>query len=469
MKRVAVLLVLAAGCASAPAPAPDSAAEKRIPIAPPVATAAAPPVLPFIDDDYPRALAEARRTQKPIFVDTWATWCHTCRFMRATVMTDPRLRDVVPRFVWLAIDIDRDENQAFLAKFPSPAVPTMLVINPGHNPGDEHVAVIRSSSASYGELLTLLDEGERRVKGDPGKTPGFDADRAFADGQRLAGAGEAAPAADAFLHAVSAAPHDWPLRRRAVESLVFADSMSGREQACAQWAVTQLADWPPDGLYASVVTTGLGCALKLPKGAVSPTGETRDQYVSTLERDAHGVLSAPDLLVDDRSGVYEALVDARDEAGDETGKHTLALAWIEFLEKEAAAAPTVEARAAYDPHRVNAALALGDPARVLPALLASRRDLPEDYNPPARLAVVYLALNQLDEAKVASDIAVARVYGPRKLNVLNVRAKIFAAEGDGAAQRATIEQALAVAAELPKSPRRDQTIQRLTKERDALR
>jgi hypothetical protein len=39
--------------------------------------AAAPatkPALPFIEDDYPRALAEARSKKVPIFVEAWAPW-----------------------------------------------------------------------------------------------------------------------------------------------------------------------------------------------------------------------------------------------------------------------------------------------------------------------------------------------------------------------------------------------------------
>jgi hypothetical protein len=30
--------------------------------------------LPFIEDDYPRALAEARARKLPLFVDSWAPW-----------------------------------------------------------------------------------------------------------------------------------------------------------------------------------------------------------------------------------------------------------------------------------------------------------------------------------------------------------------------------------------------------------
>jgi len=30
--------------------------------------------LPFIEDDWPRALQQAKQQKKPIFVDSWAPW-----------------------------------------------------------------------------------------------------------------------------------------------------------------------------------------------------------------------------------------------------------------------------------------------------------------------------------------------------------------------------------------------------------
>ncbi|MBZ5537205.1 MAG: hypothetical protein LAO31_14720 [Acidobacteriia bacterium] len=30
--------------------------------------------LPFIEDDYPRALFEAKRQKLPVFVEVWAPW-----------------------------------------------------------------------------------------------------------------------------------------------------------------------------------------------------------------------------------------------------------------------------------------------------------------------------------------------------------------------------------------------------------
>ena len=31
-------------------------------------------VLPFIDNDYPKALAQAKKKNVPIFVEAWALW-----------------------------------------------------------------------------------------------------------------------------------------------------------------------------------------------------------------------------------------------------------------------------------------------------------------------------------------------------------------------------------------------------------
>ena len=44
-----------------------------------LSAAAAPPapakrVLPFIDDDYAKALSEARAQHKPLFIEAWAPW-----------------------------------------------------------------------------------------------------------------------------------------------------------------------------------------------------------------------------------------------------------------------------------------------------------------------------------------------------------------------------------------------------------
>ena len=96
-------------------------------------------------------------------------------------------------------------------------------------------------------------------------------------------------------------------------------------------------------------------------------------------------------------------------------------------------------------------------------LQASERDLPDDYNPPARLAMAYKAMKKYDEALAASDRALAKAYGPRKLGILQTRADIYAARGDAAAARKTMEETLRYAEALPSGQRSDKTIAALKK------
>jgi hypothetical protein len=58
MRSSLVPATLAAALLAAPAPAATGPRE----------------VLPFIADDYPKALAAARAAKKPIFFEAWAPW-----------------------------------------------------------------------------------------------------------------------------------------------------------------------------------------------------------------------------------------------------------------------------------------------------------------------------------------------------------------------------------------------------------
>src|SRR4051812_20369050 len=114
MNRLALAALLAGAAAPAFA-APRAATEEKS-------------ALPFIEDDYPKALALAKERNLPLFVDGWAPWSHPCRFMRGHVLNDPALTKNAGRFVWLAIDTDRKENKPFLAKVPMDSIPAFVVI-----------------------------------------------------------------------------------------------------------------------------------------------------------------------------------------------------------------------------------------------------------------------------------------------------------------------------------------------------
>jgi predicted Zn-dependent protease len=154
-------------------------------------------------------------------------------------------------------------------------------------------------------------------------------------------------------------------------------------------------------------------------------------------------------------------VEARKQAKDPEGARGTAEQWASYLEAEAARAKTPDQRAVFDSHRLSAYLELGRPERAIPMLEASERDRPDDYNPPARLAVAYERLKRWDEALAASDRALAKVYGPRRLRVLLVRADIHAGRGDKAAAKGALAEAVAFAEGLPAGQRSEKTIESL--------
>jgi tetratricopeptide (TPR) repeat protein len=186
-----------------------------------------------------------------------------------------------------------------------------------------------------------------------------------------------------------------------------------------------------------------------------------------LEQDTRAAFDDPavrsKMSGDDISGMYQSLIAARDAEKDQTAARALREEWAAFLEKEAGAAKTAEQRAVYDSHRLKAYLELGTPEKAIPLLEQSERDFPNDYNPPARLALAYKAMNQFNEALATSDRALAKAYGPRKIGIYRTRADIYAGKGDKAAARKTVEEAIAYAKSLPDGQRSERTIAALQK------
>ena len=139
-----------------------------------------------------------------------------------------------------------------------------------------------------------------------------------------------------------------------------------------------------------------------------------------------------------------------------------------MLEREAANAKSAEQRAVYDSHRLSLYIALGTPEKAIPMLEQSRKDFPDDYNPPQRLATVYKSMSRWPEALAASDEALARAYGPRQFLVLNTRADIQLGMGDKDAAAKTLNDGLAKAQAMPDGQRSDATIKSFQRRIDKL-
>lgn len=377
--------------------------------------------------------------------------------MRATVFTDPALARHAGRFVWLSIDTEREENAPFQERFPISSWPTLFVLDPG----TEQPALKWMGSATVPQLVKLLEDGERALKGSG---QGLEARLAAAD---LAfAAGRAAEAATLASEVAGSAPRDWDRRPRSVELWVTALYGSNEHARCAEVAQKEMGSLPRGPSYANVAVLGLSCALELP-----PEAAGREGLVAAMERATLEVLKARDIpmAADDYSGLYEMAVEARSSRKDEEGKRALAREWATYLEDQARRAATPEARTVFDSHRLVALMTLGEVEKALPFLMESEKALPEDFNPPARLAIVYRELKRYPEALAASDRALARAKGPRRLRILSDRAEIYRRQGDLESARRTLDEAIAFVPTLPKAQQSERGLESLKKKRAELK
>lgn len=368
--------------------------------------------------------------------------------MQAYVFTDKSLERQAGRFVWLSLNTEDSKNADFLAKYKVSALPTMFVIDPSR----EAVMMRYIGGANTAQLNKMLEDARAKAAGPH--------DALLASGDKLAAEGKQDEAAKLYASALEKAPKNWNRRARAQESLVVALALSGGDEECAKRAIEYLPSTRGTVRGASIISSGLGCAAGLEK-----TVAGRDQMIATLEKPAREVLDDPklDISNDDRSGMYIAMIDARAALDDKEGATKLRQEWVAFLEDAAAKAKTPQQRAVYDSHRISAYLELGTPEKALPMLEQSERDFPDDYNPPARLALAYRAMKKYDEALAASDRALARAYGPRKIGILRTRADIYSDKGDKEAAKKTVEETIRYAKSLPAAQRNERTIAALEK------
>src|SRR6185369_16230367 len=176
--------------------------------------------------------------------------------MQAFVFTDKRLERYAGQFVWLQVDIETSRNAAFLAKYPIPAVPTLMVIDPKK----ESVTLRYMSGATVPQLEKILADVRRAESAEAPSS----ADALLASADRYAAQGLSGEAIKSYEQALAKAPKNWSRFGRAAESYVTVLSMKNDNERCAEFAMQNYERLRGTVSGANLAATGLGCAAEIP-------------------------------------------------------------------------------------------------------------------------------------------------------------------------------------------------------------
>jgi tetratricopeptide (TPR) repeat protein len=402
--------------------------------------------LAWIEDDWPKAKAQAVAEHKLVAIDVWATWCHSCLSMRNYVFNDKRFDTLAQKHTWLSLDYDKPVNAAFFAKFPVSTFPTFVVIDPEA----ESVAARWSGTGTAKEMVAFFGKADKKASAP------------LDLGERML-AEENYPGARAiFDEALKKPARDKTERTRILNGWAEATSRID-PKTCAEIGPKHFAEIENTAQGMDFVSMVESCA-----SGADPDTKKR-VMTAVVERLARVAEDRSDsMVVDDRSGVYEALADAYDELGEAAKAEKTVQLRAKLLEDAARKATTPAARATFDAHRLTCYLRLGRFDEAEKMLHESEQAQPDDYNHPARLALLYLKSGRIDEGLVAIDRALSKGYGPRRLRLYSTKIDLLVEKKQFDAARQTVAAAKAEMTALGKGQLRPGWVRELEAKADAI-
>jgi tetratricopeptide (TPR) repeat protein len=346
------------------------------------------------------------------------------------------------QFVWLELSYDEPENRPFLTKYGAEATPTFFLIDPM----DERVAAMQPGAMSLPELTQFFERGGSAVSAKS-QTP---ADAALTRGDALL-ASQPADASKAYQDALRLATPAWPRHDLAEASLAQALLDSNQWQQCAETSAAAASHMERDVIFARTVVAGMWC---LASADPAPWAE---EQLGKLKPLAEEALTLSTTVRDHRDAIYRTLMYISVARHDNAGAAQWGDRWL--AELDATNPDSDDERSALDIARVENIQIVGDPNRILPALIASERAMPKNYIASLRLAQMESAAKHNDEAIAACDRGLARAPGANgRAWLLQIKATALMAKGQKAEARRVLEEALKAAQTIPDKMARDMNV-----------
>jgi tetratricopeptide (TPR) repeat protein len=229
----------------------------------------------------------------------------------------------------------------------------------------------------------------------------------------------------------------------------------------AEMAEAEAPKLPRDSAFASVVLSGL---MSANVGGAEPWAVAARRKLEPLAAEGTAMPSA---LRDERFQLHQQLMYAADLRGDKAAVTRWGERWLAFI--DATKPVNDDERSALDIARVDAASEMDQPARVIPALMASERAMPANYNASLRLAQMLVAAKRYDETLAACDRGLAHVSGPIGRSwLLRTKAEAFIGKGDRAAAHRALSEALQAAQKIGTKDSRENNVRRISEEIKAI-
>lgn len=111
----------------------------------------------FIEANWNKAIEEAKKQHKLIFLDAYASWCGPCRLLKRKTFPEKIAGDFFNKnFINVAIDMEQGDGPALSSKYGVNAYPTLIITDADGN--------IITYTQGYIEPKELVAFGEHGLK-----------------------------------------------------------------------------------------------------------------------------------------------------------------------------------------------------------------------------------------------------------------------------------------------------------------
>ncbi len=88
----------------------------------------------FIENNWDKALAEAKLQHKLVFLDAYTTWCGPCKLLKKKTFPDAAAGEFFNKnFINVAVDMEKGAGPALLEKYGVNAFPTLIITDEAGN------------------------------------------------------------------------------------------------------------------------------------------------------------------------------------------------------------------------------------------------------------------------------------------------------------------------------------------------